>query len=106
MVADLDLLTQDSASFALGVLSDAIETISGHRATLGAFMNRAEHTIQNARTAAENLSASRSRMMDADYAMETAALAKSQILQQTEIAVMKQAHLQADRTLSLLRQTH
>ncbi len=106
VVADLDLLTQDSASFALGVLSDAIETISGHRATLGAFMNRAEHTIQNARTAAENLSASRSRMMDADYAMETAALAKSQILQQTEIAVMKQAHLQADRTLSLLRQTH
>ena len=69
-------------------------------------MNQAEHAVQSSQNISENLMASRSRILDADYAVESAQLAKSNILQQAEMAMIKQANMQTERTLSLLRTIH
>ena len=77
--------------------------VSALRSNFGAIQARFESTIANLQTVSENLSASRGRIQDADFAAETAALTKAQILQQTGIAVLSQANTQPQVVLSLLQ---
>ncbi len=84
-------------------IDTAINTISSNRATLGASQNRFEAVISNLMVSVENQSASRSRILDADYATETANLSRSQILQQAGTAMIAQANQMPQQVLSLLR---
>jgi flagellin len=95
--------TQGAASAALASIDTAINTVSSTRATFGAVQNRFEAVISNLQNYAENLTASRSRIQDADFAMETANLTKAQILQQAGVAVLSQANALPQTALALLR---
>ena len=97
------ITTQDAASTAIGAIDDALSTVNSARATLGATQNRLETTVTDLKNNVENLSASRSRIQDADFASETAQLAKSQILQQAGMAMLAQANQLPQQVLSLLR---
>jgi flagellin len=81
----------------------ALDTVNELRGQLGAVQNRFESTIANLSTSVENLSASNSRILDADFAAETANLAKSQVLQQAGISVLSQANARPQQVLSLLQ---
>ncbi|MFZ5530013.1 MAG: flagellin, partial [Pseudomonadota bacterium] len=81
----------------------ALTTVSTLRSTFGAIQNRFESTIANLQATAENLTASRSRIQDTDFAQETASLTRSQILQQAGIAMLAQANALPNQVLSLLR---
>ena len=81
----------------------ALSSVSGLRSQFGAIQNRFESTIANLEAVAENLTASRGRIQDADFAAETAALTKAQILQQAGVAVLSQANAQPQLALSLLQ---
>jgi flagellin len=87
----------------LTAFDSALSTVTSARAGLGATVNRFEQTIGNLRVSVENLSASRSRIQDADFAAETAALTRLQILQQSGTAVLSQANVIPQNVLSLLR---
>ncbi|MFT7723380.1 MAG: flagellin [Roseateles sp.] len=87
----------------IGNIDSAITTISGQRAVLGAAQNRFDAVISNLQVAVENQSAARSRIMDADFAAETAALSRAQILQQAGTAMVAQANQLPQQVLSLLR---
>jgi flagellin len=84
-------------------LDSALTSISDLRSTFGAIQNRFESTISNLGTAVENLSAARSRIMDADFAAETANLTRAQILQQAGTAMLSQANAIPQNVLSLLQ---
>lgn len=84
-------------------VDSAIQQINEQRGQLGAIQNRFESTIANLSTSVENLSASNSRILDADFAAETANLAKSQVLQQAGISVLAQANARPQQVLSLLQ---
>ena len=77
--------------------------MNSSRAKLGAVQNRFESTISNIASTSENLSAANSRILDADFASETAKLAKSQVLQQAGISVLAQANSRPQQVLSLLQ---
>ena len=79
------------------------EAVNDLRGDLGAVQNRFESTIANLATSVENLSASNSRILDADFAAETAKLSKSQVLQQAGISVLAQANARPQQVLSLLQ---
>jgi flagellin len=96
--------TNATASGELVNLDTDINTVTGIRATWGASQNRFEQVIANLRVAAENSAASRGRIMDADYAQETANLSRSQILQQAGTAMVAQANQMPQGVLALLRQ--
>jgi flagellin len=106
---DADFLTAISvesaadANDAIVRVDAALTSVSSLRSTLGAIQNRFESTITNLTTAAENLTASRSRIQDADFAQETAALTRAQILQQAGTAILAQANAVPQNVLSLLR---
>ncbi len=102
-VSALDLSTVTGSTSALGVIDAAIENIANSRASLGAFQNRLESTISNLQIQSENLSASRGRIQDADFAAETASLSRSQILQQAGTAILAQANALPQSVLSLLQ---
>ena len=102
-VATIDVSTASGATAALANLDSALDSINSSRATLGAYQNRFESVVANSQTAAENLSASRSRIMDADFASETAQLTKAQILQQSGIAMLAQANAIPQNVLALLQ---
>jgi flagellin len=91
------------ASTALSKIDRALNYVNSQRAGVGAQLNRLESAIANLRNSSENASASRSRIMDADYASETAALTRSQILQQAGTAILAQANALPQNVLSLLR---
>ena len=91
------------ANTALTAVDAALERINGSRADLGAVQNRFGSVIQNLNTTSENLSASRSRIRDADYAKETAELTRTQILQQAGTAMLAQANQVPQNVLTLLR---
>jgi flagellin len=95
--------TVDNANFAIARIDAALTAVNGLRGNLGAIQNRFESTIVNLQTVSENLSASRGRIQDADFAAETAALTKAQILQQAGVAVLSQANAQPQLALSLLQ---
>jgi flagellin len=92
-----------AAQSAVTKIDDAIKTVSTARATLGAYQNRFEHTINNANVAIENLSASESRIRDTDMAQEMMAYTRSQILTQAGTAMLSQANQSQQNVLSLLR---
>jgi flagellin len=95
--------TVGDANFAIARIDSALTAVNGLRGNLGAIQNRFESTIVNLQTVSENLAASRGRIQDADFAAETAALTKAQILQQAGVAVLSQANAQPQLALSLLQ---
>ena len=99
----VDLTTQASASAALANLDSDINRVSTTRSTFGAVQNRFEAVISNLQNYVTNLSASRSRILDADFAAETANLTRAQILQQAGTAILSQANALPQSALSLLR---
>lgn len=102
-VNDTDISTQDGADLAMITIDFAIDAINGIRAELGAVQNRFESTIANLSTTSENLSASNSRIRDADFAAETAELARTQVLQQAGLSVLAQANARPQQVLQLLQ---
>jgi len=99
----VDVLTGDNATDALLTLDFALQQASGFRAELGAVQARFESTISNLSVSSENLSAARSRIRDADFAAETAAMTRAQILQQAGTAMVSQANALPQSVLSLLQ---
>ncbi|MBY6033648.1 flagellin [Marinobacter daepoensis] len=102
-IADVKIDTVENANSAIKSVDSALNSINGLRGELGAIQNRFESTIANLGTSVENLSASNSRILDADFAAETANLAKSQVLQQAGISVLAQANARPQQVLSLLQ---
>ncbi|WP_404300655.1 flagellin [Alicycliphilus denitrificans] len=113
-IAGIDLTSAFSAVTSLGsanstardmlaILDTALGTINDHRATLGATQSRFENTISYLRTAVENQSAARGRIMDADFAAESANLSRSQILQQAGTAMIAQANQLPQNVMRLLQ---
>ena len=99
----VDISTVDGANKAIQAADAALSTINSTRADLGAVQNRFESTISNIASTSQNLSAANSRILDADFAAETAKLSKSQVLQQAGISVLAQANARPQQVLSLLR---
>jgi flagellin len=97
----LDLTTSGTA--AIDAIDTAIKGVSTARATLGAYQNRFEHTINNLNVAVENLSASESRIRDTDMAQEMVSFTRSQILTQAGTSMLAQANQAPQNVLSLLR---
>jgi flagellin len=95
--------TASAADTMMFAMDAALTAVNNARATLGAIQNRFSSVVANLQTASENLSASRSRILDADFAAETAALTKGQILQQAGTAILAQANAVPQNVLSLLR---
>ncbi|AYM97176.1 flagellin [Acidovorax sp. 1608163] len=102
-VSELDITTFAKATDALKTVDSALSFINGERAKLGALQSRFETSISNLQVTSENLSASRSRILDADFASETANLSRAQILQQAGTAMVAQANQLPQGVLSLLR---
>lgn len=102
-VSTISLLSAASSQNALSVLDSAINTITDSRASMGAYQNRLTASIANLETTSTNLSASRSRILDTDYAKETTNLAKSQIIQQAATAMLAQANQSSQSVLALLK---
>lgn len=102
-LADIDISTVEGAEAAILALDNAIATVSSQRADLGAIQNRLESTVGNLTVTAENLTAANSRITDADFAVETAELSRSQVLQQAGISILAQANASSQQVLSLLQ---
>ncbi|MFT5576202.1 MAG: flagellin, partial [Bermanella sp.] len=100
-LSDLDLV--DAANQVISKMDRALEYMSTQRANIGAQLNRFESTIANLQTTSENLTASRSRILDTDFSKETATLVKAQILQQAGLAMIAQANAQPQSVLALLQ---
>ncbi|WP_027849359.1 flagellin [Marinospirillum minutulum] len=98
----INISNQASAQAAIGGTRAAIDGISAIRATFGAVMNRFEAVISGNQTYSENLQAARSRVQDADFAVETSNLAKQQVLQQAGVAALGQANASSQVVLGLL----
>ncbi|MFN7645533.1 MAG: flagellin, partial [Burkholderiales bacterium] len=92
-----------NANAMISALDSAIDTVNSERATYGAMQNRFEAVISNLQISAENQTAAKSRIVDADFAAETAALTRAQILQQAGTAMLAQANAAPQGVLSLLR---
>jgi flagellin len=114
LAADISTLTQVSTSGqAAGVaqtkdltltnIDDALDKINEARSTLGAQQNRLEHNASNLRNVSENISASRSRILDTDFASESAELARTNVLQQAGMAMLSQANQSGNQVLSLIK---
>ena len=101
-ISAVDISTVSGSESAITAVDAALSAVNSSRATLGAIQNRFESVVTSAQTAAENLSASRSRIMDADFAAETANLTKAQILQQAGVAMLAQANSLPGNVLALL----
>jgi flagellin len=100
-LAGLDI--QTSANTAITSLDMALEKTNSHLATLGSVINRLEYVVDNLTNVSQNTSASRSRVLDTDYASETTELAKTQIIQQAATAMLSQANQYSQSVLSLLK---
>ena len=101
-VDSLDITTIKGANDAIHICDSAIDAVNAQRAKYGALQNRFEHTISNLQTSHENVSAARSRIQDADYAAETAALSRNQVLQQAATSMLTQANNLPQNILTLL----
>lgn len=98
-----DLTSAANAGTALAAIDEALKGISEDRAVYGATLNRLDFTISNLNIGVQNQSAAKSRIVDADFAQETANMAKAQVLQQAGIAMLAQANQSPSLVLSLLR---
>jgi flagellin len=102
-VAAINVGTQTGANAALDVIDQALSFLSSTRADLGAVQNRFESTIANLQSVSENVAAARARIMDADFAAETADLTKAQVMQQAGVAMLAQANMLPQTVLALLQ---
>ncbi|MBX2807607.1 MAG: flagellar biosynthesis protein FliC [Cellvibrionaceae bacterium] len=98
----IDVSTVAKAQSAIDVIDAALEEINAVRADLGAVNNRLDFTVSNLANVSENTSAARSRIVDADFAAETAELSRAQVLQQASQAMLAQANARPQQVLSLL----
>ena len=98
-----DVLNENNVDLAIKRIDQAMSDVDTLRATFGALQSRFESTIESLEVNAENVSAARSRIQDADFAMETANLTKAQILQQAGTAMLAQANVQSQGVLALLQ---
>ncbi len=98
-----DVTTNANATTAIGLIDTALDTVNTSRAKLGAVQNRFESVISSLQVSVENQSAARSRIMDADFAAESANLTRGQILQQAGTAMLAQANSLPNNVLTLLR---
>ncbi|WP_231616788.1 MULTISPECIES: flagellin [unclassified Pseudoalteromonas] len=101
-VGEVNLGTTSGAQDALDIIDGALAEIDSQRASLGALQNRFDYTISNLANIEENVSASRSRIQDTDFATETAEMTKNQILQQAGTSILSQANQLPQAALSLL----
>ena len=99
----LSMASTTHASAAITAIDAALEKVFVSRGALGAFQNRLDHTVSNLRNVSENLSFSKSQIMDTDFATESASLAKAQVLQQAGTAMLAQANASGQSVLSLLK---
>jgi flagellin len=99
---NMDISTVDAANRTLAIVDSALAAVNAQRVRYGALQSRFEHSIGNLQTTAENMNAARSRIMDTDFAEETARLTRTQILQQAGIAMLSQANTQPQLILRLL----
>ena len=99
----LEVTTNADANTAMGYIDTAIDAVNTRRAALGAAISRLEHTVDNLENNAVNHAASRSRVLDADYAAETTELARTQIIQQAGTAMLAQANQKSQSVLQLLK---
>jgi flagellin len=102
-IASLEIGTQTNANTAITTLDVALTSVNDARASLGSVINRLTYAADNLANVSQNTSASRSRVMDTDYAKATTDLAKSQIIQQAATAMLAQANQQPSAVLSLLQ---
>ncbi len=102
-ISNTDVSTLNGANAAIASVDSALDAINSSRADLGAIQSRFESVVRNLSVTSENLSAARSRIQDADFAAETAALTKGQILQQAGISILSQANSQPQLVLALLQ---
>ncbi len=102
-IANVDISTAAGAQAAIKGLDNAIDSINSVRADLGAVNNRLDFAVASLQNTSENTSAARSRIQDADFAAETAALSRAQVLQQASTAMLAQANAQPQQVLSLLQ---
>ncbi|MGQ9659594.1 MAG: flagellin N-terminal helical domain-containing protein [Thermochromatium sp.] len=102
-IANVDISTVEGANKAIVAIDNALERINSVRSDLGAVNNRLDFTINNLMSISQNASASRSRIEDADFALETSRLSRAQILMQASQAMLAQANSQPQQVLSLLR---
>jgi flagellin len=102
-ISNIDVTSEKGAYLAMKKLDAALDDVNSARATLGAVQSRFENAVANIQIGVENLSASRGRIMDADFAKETASLSRAQILQQAGTAMVAQANQIPQGVLSLLR---
>jgi flagellin len=102
-VSSVNISTESGSLAALDVIDGALDRVNSIRGDLGALQNRFEFTVSNLTGTSENLQSARSRIIDADFASETAALARAQILQQAGISVLAQANAQPQNILALLQ---
>ena len=94
---------ETAGAFGITAIDDALATVASERAKLGATQQQLESTVRNLANVAENTSAAAGRIMDTDYAAETANLTKAQILQQAATSILAQANAQPQSVLSLLQ---
>ena len=97
------MLTDKNAWIAIKKLDSALDQVNSARGTLGAVQSRFENAVGNIQIQAENTSAARGRIMDADFATETANLSRAQILQQAGTAMVAQANQLPQQVLQLLQ---
>jgi len=102
-LSSVDISDVAGSNAAIAVLDGALSQVSSQRAALGAFQSRFTSVVSSLQTASENLSAARSRIMDADFAAETASMTRAQILQQAGTAMLAQANALPNNVLTLLR---
>jgi flagellin len=102
-ISTINLSTVAGAQNALNAIDGALATVNSSRASLGAYQNRFASVVSSLQTTSENLSASRSRIQDTDFAHETASLTRGQILQQAGTAMLAQANSLPNGVLALLR---
>jgi flagellin len=102
-VDTLSVSTQSNAQTAIDIVDRALNDVNSGRATMGAFQSRFESVVSNLNLGAENATAGRSRVQDADFAVESANLAKNQVLQQAGMSVLAQANALPQQVLALLQ---
>jgi len=102
-LSTMNVLTSQNASSAITTIDLALSTVNNTRASLGAYQNRFSSVVSSLQTTSENLTASRSRIQDTDFAAETATLSRAQILQQAGTAMLAQANQLPSSVMSLLR---
>jgi len=102
-VSSIDISTASGSTRTLKIVDSAINAVDSQRASFGALQSRFESSIANLQVNTENISAARSRIQDADFAMETSNLSRAQILQQAGTAMVAQANQLPQGVMALLK---